>query len=69
MNRFTAPSTSGNDGDIDMGIDETSTVTQPGSTPQEGQLWQNLQTRLDAVSQRQDEMMELIDVLRERREG
>jgi len=51
-----------------MDIDETSAAPRPGLSPREGQLLQgitNLQMQLNVVSQRQDELMELIGVLRE----
>jgi len=65
-------STPGDGENTDMDIDETSTVAQPGGTPREGQLLQgiaNLQTQLNVVSQRQDELMELIGGLREQQDG
>jgi len=62
------PSTSGDGENTGMDIDETSVVARPGVTPREGQLLQDvasLQMLLAAVSQRQDELMGLIGVLRE----
>jgi len=50
----------------------TSTVTQPGLNPLEGQLLQgltDLQPQLSAISQRQDELMEFINLVREQQEG
>jgi len=65
-------STSGDDENTDMDVDGTSTVSKPDVTPREGQLLQgiaSLQMQLDAMSQRQDELMEFIGVLREQQEG
>lgn len=65
-------STPGDDKNTDMDIDETSTAAQPSLTPREGQLLQgiaSLQMQLNVVSQRQDELMGLVGVLREQQEG
>jgi len=62
------PSTSGGGEDTGMDVDETSVAAQHDSTSREGQLLQgitDLQMQLNLVSQRQDELMELIGVLRE----
>jgi len=61
-------STSDNGENMDVDVDGTSTVAQPGVTPREGQLLQgitDLRMQLDVVSQRQDELMEIIGGLRE----
>jgi len=55
-----------------MDVDGTLTVSKPDVTPREGQLLQgiaSLQMQLDAMSQRQDELMEFIGVLRGQQEG
>ena len=62
------PSTSGDCEDMVVDVDETSDVARHGLASREGQLLQgitSLQTQLDAVSQRQDELMGLIGALRE----
>ena len=65
-----APLSTSDDGeDACVDIDEMSAVPRPDLSPREGQLLQgitSLQTQLNAVSQRQDELMQLIGVLRER---
>lgn len=73
IDRVMDPSSTSGDGETaDMDVDKTSTAVQPSVTPREGQLLQNIasfQTRLDLMSQRQDELMELIGVLREQQQG
>ena len=62
--------TSSNGTNIDA--DRTTTVAESGLPPQEGQLLQsitNLQSQFDAMSQRQDELMQLVGVLRETQGG
>ena len=54
-----------------MDVDETSTTVQHDLTSREGQFLQgvtSLQQQLDVMSQRQDELMEIIGVLREQQE-
>lgn len=52
--------------------DRTASSAESGLVPQEGQLLQsitNLQSQLDAMSQRQDELMHIVGVLREPQGG
>lgn len=52
--------------------DGTTTAVEFGLIPEEGQLLQSitsLQSQLDAVSQRQNELIQLIGVLREPQRG
>lgn len=67
-----SPSTSGDGENVDADVDGISATAQPDLAPREGQLLQgitNLQQQLDTMSQRQDELMGLIGVLREQQEG
>lgn len=68
-----APSPASDDGkNADMDTGKTLIVAQPDPTPREGQLLQgiaSLQMQLNVVSQRQDELMGLVGVLRDQQEG
>ena len=60
--------TSDHDEDMDTDANGTSTVTQPVLTPRDGQPLQgttDLQLQLNAMSQRQDELMGFITALQE----
>ena len=71
--RFMAPSsTSAHGENTDTDVNGTSAITQPRPNPLEGQLLQgltDLQPQLSAISQRQDELMEFINLVREQQEG
>ena len=69
---MTSSDTPGRGENMDADADGTSAVSQSVLIPPEGQLLRgitDLQSQLNAMSQRQDELMEFIGVLREHQGG